>query len=57
MLIVSEDQIVTCGAIVGSDEENTVIVFHPALTALERDRYARELLSEGEWALWQVRAS
>ena len=57
MLIVSENKIVKCGAVVGQDEQNTIIVFHPDLNACERERLARELLSEGEWNEWQVRAS
>lgn len=55
MLIVAESDVVKCKAVVGYDEQNTIIVFHPALTDAERDKYARELLSEGEIALWEER--
>ena len=55
MLIVAESDIVKCKAVVGYDEQNTIIVFHPSLTETERDQYARELLTEGEIALWEER--
>lgn len=55
MLVVAESGVVRCGAVVGQDDENTIIVFHPALGHSERERFARELLTEGELVLWQER--
>lgn len=55
MLIVAENNAIMCGAIVAYDNEDTIIVFHPALTLSEQERFAQELLSEGEKVLWRER--
>ena len=53
MLLVAESDVVKCGAVVGHDGADTIIVFHPHTTERERERYARMLLTEGEMGLWR----